>query len=407
MTFEEAKEKMSAIGQEHVFRYYDELSDEKKAALISQIEETDFSVLGRIKDSANDERGEFSPLEAMKISEIKAHEKEFHDVGVKTIKEGKTAALLLAGGMGTRLGADEPKGMYNIGVTKPLYIFERVIGNLLEVVKETETWVLLFIMTSEKNHDATVRFLKEKDYFGYKEDRVVFFKQDMAPACDFNGKLLMEEKGRISTSPNGNGGWYSSMCRAGLDKMLDKEGVEWINVFAVDNVLQRVIDPCFVGATVLKNVSVGAKTVRKAAPDEKVGVLCLEDNRPSIVEYYELSDEMMNEKDESGEPAYNYGVILNYLFRVKDLPAVANDKMALHIVKKQIPYIDEKGMEVKPGEPNGYKFEQLVVDMIHQLSSCLPYEVVREKEFAPIKNLTGVDSVESARALLRKNNVEL
>ena len=407
MTYEEAKAKMSAIGQEHVLKYYDELSDEKKAALLKQIEETDFSVLGRIGRAASDKRGVFSPLEAMKISEIKTREKEFHDAGAEAIKAGKTAALLLAGGMGTRLGSDEPKGMYDIGLTKPLYIFERIIGNLLDVVKETGTWVWLFIMTSEKNHEATVRFLKEKDFFGYKEERVVFFKQDMAPACDFNGKLLMEAKERISTSPNGNGGWYSSMCRAGLDKLLDKEGVEWINVFAVDNVLQRILDPCFVGATVLEDVSVGAKAVKKAAPDEKVGVLCLEDKKPSIVEYYELSDEMMNEKDESGENAYNYGVILNYLFRVKDLPAVANDKMALHVVKKQIPYIDEEGRQVKPKEPNGYKFEQLVVDMIHQLSSCLPYEVEREKEFAPIKNLTGIDSVETARELLRKNNVEL
>ena len=161
------------------------------------------------------------------------------------------------------------------------------------------------------------------------------------------------------------------------------------------------------GATVLANVSVGAKVVRKVAPDEKVGVMCLEDGRPSIVEYYELSDEMMNAKDANGDPAYNYGVILNYLFRVSELSAVTDDKMPLHVVKKKIPYIDENGNAVKPAEPNGFKFEQLVLDMIHQLSTCLPYEVIREKEFAPIKNPTGVDSVESARELLKKNNIDL
>ncbi len=407
MTYEEAREKMSAIGQEHVFRYYDELSDTQKAALIQQVEETDFGVLGRIDSGASDDRGVFSPLAAMQRGEIEAREQELHDAGVKAIKEGKTAALLLAGGMGTRLGSDNPKGMYNIGLTKPVYIFERIISNLLDVVKETDTWIRLFIMTSEKNHDATVSFLKEKNFFGYKEDRIVFFKQDMAPACDYNGKLYMEAKDRISTSPNGNAGWYSSMCRAGLDKILTDEGIEWIDIFAVDNVLQRICDPCFVGATILADVSVGAKVVRKAAPDEKVGVMCLEDGRPSIVEYYELSEEMMNAKDANGDPAYNYGVILNYLFRVSELSAVADDKMPLHVVKKKIPYIDENGNEFKPTEPNGYKFEQLVLDMIHQLSTCLPYEVIREKEFAPIKNPTGVDSVESARELLKKNGVEL
>ena len=407
MNYAEAKAKMTAIGQEHIFHYYEELSDAQKENLLSQIEETDFSVLKRIGSGASKERGVFSPLSAMQLSEIEARRQELYDAGVKAIKEGKTAALLLAGGMGTRLGSDDPKGMYDIGVTRPVYIFERIIANLLDVVNETDTWIRLFIMTSEKNHEATVRFLKEHDYFGYKEDRIVFFKQDMAPACDFDGKLYMEEKDRISTSPNGNAGWYSSMVRAGLDKILTNEGVEWIDIFAVDNVLQRICDPCFVGATILSDVAVGAKVVRKAAPDEKVGVMCLEDGRPSIVEYYELSEKMMNEKDANGDPAYNYGVILNYLFRTSELSKVANEKMPLHVVKKKIPYIDEAGAQIKPDAPNGYKFEQLVLDMIHQLSSCLPYEVVREKEFAPIKNATGVDSVESARELLKKNHIEL
>ncbi len=407
MNYEEAKDKMAKLGQQHIFKYYDKLSDEQRVSLLKQVEETDFSVLSRLGKGADATRGTFSPLAAMQLSEIEQCGQEFHDIGVEAIKSGKVAALLLAGGMGTRLGSDDPKGMFNVGITKPVYIFERIILNLLDVVKETGTWIMLFIMTSEKNHDATTAFLKEHDYFGYKKDRIVFFKQDMAPACDFDGKLYMEAKDRISTSPNGNAGWYSSMVRAGLDKILDREGIEWINIFAVDNVLQRMCDPVFVGATINSNVSVGSKVVRKAAPDEKVGVMCLEDGKPSIVEYYELSKEMMDAKDENGDPAYNYGVILNYLFRVSELSKVTDDKMPLHIVKKKIPYIDENGESVKPTEPNGFKFEQLVLDMIHQLSSCLPFEVDREKEFAPIKNATGVDSVESARELLIKNNVEL
>ena len=407
MNYAEAKAKMTAIGQEHILNYFDELSETQKENLLRQIEETDFSVLDSINCGVGGERGEFAPLSAMQVGEIEARREELYAAGVQAIRAGKTAALLLAGGMGTRLGSDNPKGMYDIGVTKPVYIFERIISNLLDVVKETGTWIRLFIMTSEKNYDATVNFLKEKDYFGYKADRIVFFKQDMAPACDFDGKLYMEAKDRISTSPNGNAGWYSSMVRAGLDKILTDEGIEWIDIFGVDNVLQRICDPCFVGATILSNVAVGAKVVRKAAPDEKVGVMCLEDGRPSIVEYYELSEEMMNAKDANGDPAYNYGVILNYLFRTDELSKVADEKMLLHVVTKKIPYIDEAGELVKPAEPNGYKFEQLVLDMIHQLPSCLPYEVIREKEFAPIKNLTGVDSVDSARELLKKNQIEI
>ncbi len=408
MTFEEAKEKLGKYGQEHVLKYYDELDENGKAALLAQVENTDFTILRHTANAGKgDERGAFSPLAAMQLSEIEKRRDEFYNEGVKTIREGKTAALLLAGGMGTRLGADGPKGMFDIGETKHVYIFQRIIENLLDVVRDTDTWIRLFIMTSEKNHEATVNFLKEKNFFGYKEDKVVFFQQDMAPACDYESKVYMEEKGRIATSPNGNAGWYSSMVRAGLDNILTDEGIEWINIFAVDNVLQRICDPCFIGASVISNVSVGSKVVRKAAPDERVGVMCLEDGKPSIVEYYELSQEMMDAKDENGDPAYNYGVILNYLFRVSELAAVADDRMPLHVVEKKIPFIDENGELVKPEKPNGYKFEQLVLDMIHQLDTCLPYEVVREKEFAPIKNATGVDSVETAKELCRKNGIEL
>ena len=407
MKLEDAKNILNDIGQEHVLGFLDELDESAKESLLDQILETDFSVLGRLDEENSGERGAFAPLAAMQCSEIESRRGELYEAGINAIRSGKTAALLLAGGMGTRLGFGHPKGMYNVGITRPLYIFECLINNLLDVVKESETWIRLFIMTSEKNHDDTVSFFKEKDYFGYKADMVSFFKQKMAPCCDFDGKLYMEAKDRISTSPNGNAGWYSSMIRAGLDKILADEGVEWIDVFAVDNVLQRICDPCFVGATVLADVSVGAKVVRKAAPDEKVGVICTEDGRPSIVEYYELSQEMMDAKDENGDPAYNYGVILNYLFKTSELSKVTDDKMPLHVVRKKIPYITESGEPVKPTEPNGFKFEQLVLDMIHQLSTCLPYEVVRENEFAPIKNLTGIDSVDSARELLKKNGVEL
>lgn len=405
-TKEQAVDKLKEYGQEHVLKYFDELSADEQQSLIDEIVETDMEVLKHY-DEKGAARGVFSPLKTMELNEIDADKARLKEIGINAIKEGKTAALLLAGGMGTRLGSDNPKGMYNIGITKDVFIFQRIIENLLDVVNEAGATPRLFIMTSDKNNDATIAFLKEKNYFGYPADRVNFFKQDMAPACDYNGKLYMEGKGKLATSPNGNAGWYSSMIKAGLDKIIEDEGIEWVNVFAVDNVLQRICDPAFVGATIDAGVEVGAKVVKKAAPDEKVGVICLEDGRPSIVEYYELSQEMMDAKDDKGDPAYNFGVILNYLFKVSALNRIAKEQTMLHVVEKKIPYIDESGELVKPTEPNGYKFEQLVLDLIHMLDSCLSYEVIRENEFAPIKNATGVDSVESARELCKKNGIEL
>ena len=408
MTFEAAKQKCEKYGQEHVLKYYEELSAAEQEALLTQIEETDMSILEKCKNMEElAKKGVISPLAAMKLSEIEANKESFTATGIKAIQDGKVAAVLLAGGMGTRLGSDDPKGMYNIGETKDLYIFECLVNNLMDVVKQTGSWIHFFIMTSDKNNDATIKFLTEHEFFGYKAEYVHFFKQEMAAATDYNGKIYLEEKGKLSTSPNGNGGWFVSMKNAGLLEVVKKEGIEWLNIFAVDNVLQRIADPCFVGATLQKNCTVGAKVVRKNAPDEKVGVMCLEDGRPSIVEYYELTEELMNAKDAKGDPAYNFGVILNYLFNEKALEGLLDGNLPLHIVEKKIPYLNESGELVKPEEPNGYKFENLVLDMIHQLDTCLPYEVVREKEFAPIKNKTGVDSVESAKALLKQNGVVL
>lgn len=407
MNYEEAYEKLERYGQLHVLKYYDGLPEEKKAALLGQIESLDFSILQYCKENTTNQKGEIAPLAAMQLPEIEKKKEKYTKIGIEEIRQGKVAAVLLAGGMGTRLGSDHPKGMYDIGLTRPVYIFQRIIENMLDVVRQAEGWVRLFVMTSDKNHDMTVEFFEEKKYFGYNRDYVSFFIQDVVPASDYEGKAYMEEPWKISTSPNGNGGWFSSMNKCGLLDVIKNDGIEWINVFAVDNVLQRIADPCFVGAVIDNGCVAGAKVVKKNSPDERVGALCLEDGRPSIVEYYELTDEMKAAKDADGNPAYDFGVILNYIFRTKELEMIMDRQLPLHVVEKQIPYMNEKGEHVEPETPNGYKYETLVLDMIHQVDNCLAYEVDRDKEFAPIKNATGIDSVETARELCKKNGIAL
>ncbi|MBO5484123.1 MAG: UDPGP type 1 family protein [Lachnospiraceae bacterium] len=408
MNLNQATEKLKKYQQEHVLTYYDQLSVPEQAELLNQIEDTDFSVLEQINHGPADSgRGTITPIQAMQKSQIDANRVQYTKIGLEAIRAGRIGAVLLAGGMGTRLGSDNPKGMYDIGITKPVYIFERLIRNLLDIVDLSGTWIHLFIMTSDKNHEATVSFFQEKEYFTYHPEYIHFFQQEMAPASTYQGQVYMESKSKIATSPNGNGGWFSSMKKAGLLDIIHQNGIQWLNVFAVDNVLQRIADPCFIGATIEKKCKVGAKVVRKNNPDEKVGVMCLEDGRPSIVEYYELTDQLRNTRDENGDPAYNFGVILNYLFHEKSLEEISDKELQLHIVEKKIPYIDENAQPVKPDQPNGYKFETLILDMIHMLDTCLPFEVERDKEFAPIKNKTGVDSIESAQNLLKKNGIAL
>ncbi len=407
MTREKAIEVLEKAGQAHVMKGFDNLSKEKQEAFLEQIENINWSDFELIGGDSNVVRGEFSVPPAIEIPEIESRKAEFEAAGIDAIKKGEVAAVLLAGGMGTRLGFDLPKGCYNVGQTHDLFIFECLINNLMDVVKEAGAFVPLYIMTSEKNDEATQSFFKEHDYFGYNPEYIKFFIQDMACAVDYNGKLLLEEQGRLATSPNGNGGWFASMAKAGLCEDLHSKGIKWINIFAVDNVLQRIADPVFVGATILGGYVSGSKVVRKVEPAEKMGLLCLEDGQPSIVEYYEMSKEMSEAQADDGSLLYKYGVILNYLFSVEKLEEIVNNKMCVHVVEKKIPFVDENGQKVSPTEPNGYKFELLVLDMIHMMDNNLAFEVDRVHEFAPIKNLHGVDSVDSARELLERNGIAL
>ena len=278
---------------------------------------------------------------------------------------------------------------------------------MLDVVKQADAWIPLFIMTSHENRKETITFFEQHSYFGYSSDNVFFFEQEQLPTVDINGNLMLEDKGRIKTAPNGNGGWYESMAKTGMLKIVQDAQIEWLNVLAVDNVLQRIADPCFIGAVIESGKVSGAKVVAKANPEERVGVLCLEDGKPSIVEYYEMTDEMIHSREADGTLSYNYGVILNYLFRVDKLNQTLSVKLPLHRALKKVPYMTVEGEYVKPEEPNAYKFETLALDMVKLQDDCLPYEVERSREFAPVKNMTGVDSVDTARELLRLNGVQL
>jgi len=396
---------LTMLHQEHIAAHMKKLPEKEQLLMVRQIDHLDFSVLSA--GEFQEDRGKFEPLYATTLDEIKSECDRFTKIGLKAIKEGKVGAVLLAGGQGSRLGFEHPKGMFNIGVDRELYIFECLINNLLEVTKKAGAFIPLFIMTSADNNRETREFFEKHKYFGYSSENVWFFVQEQLPTVDTNGKLMLSESGKILTAPNGNGGWYASMAKTGMLKVVQEAKIEWLNVFAVDNVLQKIADPCFIGAVIDSGKVSGAKVVAKADPEEKVGVLCLEDGKPSIVEYYEMTDEMLHSREADGSLSYNYGVILNYLFRVDKLNKTLSVRLPLHRAFKKIKYMNENGEIVTPEEPNAYKFETLVLDMVRLQDNCLAYEVDRSREFAPVKNKTGVDSVDTARELLRLNGIEL
>jgi UDP-N-acetylglucosamine/UDP-N-acetylgalactosamine diphosphorylase len=407
LNYTEAERLLTEYNQQHVLADYDTLSADEQKNLLMQIGELDFSVLEALNVESGTSNDVITPNAALQLGTIKEKEDIYKAAGIKSIKNGELALVLLAGGQGTRLGFDGPKGTYNVGITHDLFIFECLINNTLDVVKLADAWIHFYIMTSDKNYDETKAFFETHNYFGYEPSYIHFFKQEMVPSVDFDGRILKESPSCICMSPNGNGGWFSSLDRAGyLDEIL-ADNIKYINVFSVDNVLQRIADPVFLGAIITEGYESGGKVVKKANPDERVGTLCMKNGRPYIVEYYELTPDMRDERDENGDYAYNYGVTLNYIFPVEKLMTLLNEHMPLHIVKKVIPYMNEQGELVKPSEPNGFKFETLALDMLGFMDNCLPYEIVRDYEFAPIKNSTGQDSVETARELLVKNGVEL
>ncbi len=398
-------ERLAALGQSHIIQHLEGLDAAAQEAMLRQLDTLDFSVLD--PECAEEQRGVLAPLHATTLEEIDRNRSQFMEIGLEAIRAGKVGAVLLSGGQGTRLGCAHAKGMVDIGISRELFIFECLINNLKRVTDQAGVYVPFFIMTSAANHDETVKFFEEKNYFGYSKAHIRFFQQEQLPTVDLDGKLMLSEPGVISTAPNGNGGWYASMENTGILRELRSSQIEWLNVFAVDNVLQSIADPCFIGAVIASGSVSGAKVVAKTSPDEKVGVLCLEDGKPSIVEYYEMTDEMRTRLEPDGTLSYRFGVILNYLFRTDQLEKSLSCKLPLHKAKKQVSYMDDEGKPVVPEQPNAYKFETLALDLVKLQENCLAYEVAREKEFAPIKNKEGVDSVDTARELLRLNGIVL
>ena len=392
--------------QTDMLRWLDSLPAYEQEILASQIRELDLSVLHLTQES--EKRGVLEPMRnAVPIAEAAANCERYTQTGLAAIRAGKVGAVLLAGGHGSRLGFEHPKGMFNIGINRTLYIFECLISNLKRVTEQAGAPVPLFVMTSVTNNAETRSFFAEHQYFGYDPESIRFFPQEELPTVDREGRLMLADRTAIATAPNGNGGWYASMERTGMLETVHALGIEWLNVFAVDNVLQSIADPCFIGAVIEAGMVSGAKVVAKAEPEEKVGVLCLEDGRPSIVEYFEMTDEMRTLRDPDGSLSYRFGVILNYLFSVESLDRTLAYDLPLHRAFKKLSYYAPEKGSVKPDAPNAFKFETLALDMVRLQDNCLAYEIDRHKEFAPIKNAAGTDSVESARALLLENGVEL
>ena len=395
---------LKKYNQEHILNYLNMIDEEKKKNLINQIEKINFEELKKLYEISN--RDNTKAIKGIIIEHIpfvdkykleKERKEALTKIGEDIIKNNKYAVVTMAGGQGTRLGHDGPKGTFKLDVKpKSKYLFEILAENLLRENKKYGVVIPWYIMTSTENNEKTVSFFEEHNYFGYQKEDIKFFKQGNLPLLSEDGKLLIDEDYNIKIASDGNGSIYKSMKNEGILSDMKKRGIEWIFIGAVDNAILNMCDPILLGLTIDEKNEVASKSVVKANPHEKVGVFCKKDSRPAVIEYTELPDQLAEETDEEGELLYGESHIMCNLYSLKALEKIAEQNLPYHSAHKKANYLDENGKLVKSEVPNGYKYEAFIFDGFNYFDNMTILRGRREEDFAPIKNKEGVDSPETA-----------
>lgn len=398
---------LKKYSQEHLLNGYENLPEVKQKQLLNQIENTDFelinSLYNKTKETVEISESQLSPIEYWDRKRLNGEYKGFQEIGEKAIKSGKLAAVTMAGGQGTRLGHKGPKGTFDIGLDSHKSLFELLCDSLKTEGKKYGVTIPWFIMTSKENNQETIDFFAKHKYFGYEKNKnIFFFEQGELPMVDTEGKILIGEDGLIKEAADGHGGIYEALVKNGMTKKMRELGVEWIFIGGVDNCLAKMVDPVLMGLAIEKHVTAAGKSVVKANPQEKVGVFCKKNGKPSVVEYTEIPKEMSEATDKNGELIYGESHILCNLFNIDAVERMGKKPLPYHTAYKKATYINNKGEKVVPDGPNAYKFEAFLFDAFGELDDMVILRVKREEEFAPVKNAAGTDSPETARELYKK-----
>ena len=400
MNYAEAEKLLKSCGQEHVLAYWKKLGKAERTALLAQVATIEPKSV-KYCQSALKQGGasvDSSKGKAPKVAELKgAALKKAVAAGEKELKAGRVAALLVAGGQGSRLGYDGPKGCYSIGpiTGAPLFYFHarKILARSIRYGRA----IPFYVMTSEANNEATVRCFEENDYFGLNPDDVFFFTQGMWPGMTKEGKVILDAPGHVFMSPDGHGGLLAALKKSGALADMKKRGVKSVFFFQVDNPLVEIADPAFVGYHVLQQSEYSLKLCAKRDPMEKVGMPMQFGKTFRMVEYTEMTEEQCCRKAKDGRLYFLYGSPAIHVFDRAFLEREAAKAMPLHLAFKKIPTVVD-GKVVKPAEPNGYKFEKFIFDILPNAKRAAFLAFDQKDEFSPVKNAEGNDSPATCKA---------
>ena len=398
--------------QSHLLAFWDQLNTDQKQGLLAQIQQLDFAkidywVANFVKKSDTAAiRADLVPALSYNLNPADPQQKSKYakavELGKELISAGKVAAFVVAGGQGTRLGFDGPKGNFPISPVKNKTLFQIFAETIAAVSKKYRTVCPWYIMTSPLNHAETIEIFHSNNYYGLDEKNVFIFEQGTLPNFDFAGRILLADRANIACSPDGHGGSIKALYQSGALEDMKKHGVELLSYWQVDNPLINIFDPLFIGLHVLDKAEMSSKALIKTGPYEKVGNFCLIDDKVTVIEYSDLPNEVAERKNPDGSLVFSLcsiGIhIINRTFiarlNAQDCP------LPLHKAFKKIPHIDQHGNHIEPDKPNGIKLESFIFDALPLASKSVILQTLRSEEFAPTKNATGVDSAETSRRMM-------